>query len=307
MPTIVGVRFKPVTKTYYFLPPKNTRFAVNDPVIVETSRGEELGWVSIESKDISPKEAKGDLKPILRKASPLDLMSLEKHRQKEADALQRCRQKANELNLPMKVVQAEYSYNGKKLLFLFTAEQRVDFRELVRYLVRAFRTRVEMRQIGARDEAKIIDGYGRCGRQLCCASWLTEFHPVSIKMAKAQQLPLAPAEISGACGRLLCCLSYENETYTEIRKTLPRNGTRVKEETHGYGVIRGLNILKETAIVKFEDDTRAEFPVAELTILESKQPHHHAREKQQHKNKKHKPRNDKRDNRQNNSRASKRK
>jgi len=272
MPTIVGVRFKPVTKTYYFLPPKDTRFTVNDPVIVETSRGEELGWVSIESKDISQKEAKGNLKPILRKASPLDLMSLEKYRQEEAEALRRCKEKVNDLNLPMKVVQAEYSYNGKKLLFLFTAEQRVDFRELVRYLVRAFRTRVEMRQIGARDEAKIIDGYGRCGRQMCCSSWLTEFHPVSIKMAKAQQLPLAPAEISGACGRLLCCLSYENETYTEIRKTLPRNGTRVKEETHGYGVIRGLNILKETAIVKFEDDTRVEFPVSELTIVDSKQP-----------------------------------
>jgi len=284
MPTIVGVRFKPVTKTYYFLPPKDTQFSVNDPVIVETSRGEELGWVSIEHKDISPKEAKGDLKPILRKASPLDLMSLEKYRQGEADALQRCRQKVNELNLPMKVVQAEYSYNGKKLLFLFTAEQRVDFRELVRYLVRAFRTRVEMRQIGARDEAKIIDGYGRCGRQLCCASWLTEFHPVSIKMAKTQQLPLAPAEISGACGRLLCCLSYENETYLEIRKTLPKNGTRVKEETHGYGVIRGLNILKKTAIVKFEDDTRAEFPVADLTILDNKQPHH-TQEKRGQKNK----------------------
>lgn len=282
MPTIVGVQFKPVTKTYYFLPPKNTRFAVSDPVIVETSRGEELGWVSIESKDISQKEAKGDLKPILRKASPLDLMSLEKYRSEENTALERCRQKVNELNLPMKVVQAEYSYNGKKLLFLFTAEQRVDFRELVRYLVRAFRTRVEMRQIGARDEAKIIDGYGRCGRQLCCASWLTEFHPVSIKMAKNQQLPLAPAEISGACGRLLCCLSYENETYVEIRKTLPRNGTRVKEETHGYGVIRGLNILKQSAIVKFEDDTRAEFPVSDLTILENK-PHQRSQEKRHHK------------------------
>lgn len=306
MPTIVGVRFKPVTKTYYFLPPKDTRFALNDPVIVETSRGQELGWVSIESKEISQKEAKGNLKPILRKASPLDLMSLEKYHQQEAEALQRCKDKANELNLPMKIVQAEYSYNGKKLLFLFTAEQRIDFRELVRYLVRAFRTRVEMRQIGARDEAKIIDGYGRCGRQMCCSSWLTEFHPVSIKMAKTQQLPLAPAEISGACGRLLCCLSYENETYTELKKTLPRNGTHVKEETHGYGVIRGLNILKETAIVKFEDDTRGEFPVTELTIIENRRPQR-AQEKKQHETQKGNQENKKRHGRKNGSRRPKRK
>lgn len=267
MPTVVGVRFKPVTKTYYFLPPNNeTPLAFQDPVIVQTSRGEELGWVSLEAKNISGSEAKGELKSVLRKATSLDLMNMEKYRAQEAGALEKCRQKVVDLNLPMKVVRAEYSYNGSKLLFLFVAEQRVDFRELVRYLVRVFRTRIEMRQIGARDEAKILDGYGRCGRQLCCSSWLTEFHPVSIRMAKNQQLPLAPTEISGACGRLLCCLAYENDMYTEARKSLPRNGTHMIHAEHGEGVIKGLNILGRQAIVSFEGGKRIEVPVDDLWL-----------------------------------------
>ncbi len=267
MPTVVGVRFKPVTKTYYFLPISGEELPkLKDPVIVQTSRGQELGWISMETKEVSSKETKGDLKRILRRATPLDLMNLEKYRAQEPDALEKCRQKVAELHLPMKVVRAEYSYDGSKLLFLFTAEQRVDFRELVRALVRIFRARVEMRQIGARDEAKIIDGYGRCGRQLCCSSWLTEFHPVSIRMAKNQQLPLAPTEISGACGRLLCCLAYENDTYSEVRRQLPRTGTRVTHPEHGKGVIKGLNILKESAIVIFEEGLRAEVPVEDLLL-----------------------------------------
>ncbi len=267
MPTVVGVRFKPVTKTYFFLPPSDEDLPrLKDPVIVQTSRGKELGWISMEAKEIPASETKGELKPILRKATPLDLMSLEKYRAREAEALEKCRQKVAELHLPMKVIRAEYSFDGSKLLFLFTAEQRVDFRELVRALVRSFRTRVEMRQIGARDEAKIIDGYGRCGRQLCCSSWLTEFHPVSIRMAKNQQLPLAPTEISGACGRLLCCLAYEDDTYKEIRKRLPKVGTHVTHEEHGKGIIKGLNILKEHAIVMFEGGVRAEVPVDSLLL-----------------------------------------
>lgn len=273
MPTVVGVRFKPVTKTYYFLPVAGEEPPhLKDPVIVQTSRGQELGWISMEAKEIPASETKGDLKPILRKATPLDLMSLEKYRAREPEALAKCREKVAELNLPMKVIRAEYSYDGSKLLFLFTAEQRVDFRELVRVLVRSFRTRVEMRQIGARDEAKIIDGYGRCGRQLCCSSWLTEFHPVSIRMAKNQQLPLAPTEISGACGRLLCCLAYEDDTYKEIRKRLPKVGTHVTHVEHGKGVIKGLNILKEHAIVIFEAGGRLEVPVTELLLPGQKPP-----------------------------------
>ncbi len=265
MPNVVGVKFKPVTKTYYFLPAADQSLRLQDPVIVETTRGEELGWISMEPRHVPDSEVKGTLKPILRKATSLDLMSLEKHRTQETRALKKCKEKVAELGLPMKVVQAEYSYDGSKLLFLFTSEQRVDFRELVRFLVRSFHTRVEMRQIGARDEAKIMDGYGRCGRQLCCSSWLTEFHPVSIRMAKNQQLPLAPTEISGVCGRLLCCLAYEDNTYTEIRKTLPKVGSRV-ETPQGFGKIKGLNILKESAIVQLEDENRVELPVEQLII-----------------------------------------
>lgn len=268
MPDVIGVRFKPVTKTYYFLPLKDETLLVKDPVIVETSRGEELGWVSMEAKHIPDQEIKSALKPVVRKATPLDLMTMEEHRAQEATAIEKCRKKVLEMNLPMKVVQAEYSYDGSKLLFSFSAEQRVDFRELVRYLVRSTHTRVEMRQIGARDEAKIIDGYGRCGRQLCCSSWLTEFHPVSIRMAKNQQLPLAPTEISGACGRLLCCLAYEDKMYTDMRKDLPRNNTIV-ETPQGTGKIRGLNILKQSAIIEFEDNTRAEVIIEDIKSLET--------------------------------------
>ncbi len=266
MPTVVGVRFKPVTKIYHFLPLPDVELKRNDPVIVETSRGEELGWIAMEATDLPAEKTRGNLKPILRRATPLDLMELQKHRAMEDAALEKCRQKVAELGLPMKVIQAEYTYNGSKLLFLFTAEQRVDFRQLVRYLVRAFRTRIEMRQIGARDEAKIMDGYGRCGRQLCCSSWLTEFHPVSIRMAKNQDLPLAPTEISGLCGRLLCCLAYENDMYTELRRTLPKVGTQVETE-HGPGKVKGLNILKQTVIVETAEATRVELPASEIQTI----------------------------------------
>ena len=268
MPNIVGVRFKPVTKIYYFLPLADTPLKVADPVIVKTSKGQELGWIAIEPKHVPGKEIKGTLKPVLRKATPLDLIKMEEYKALEAEALEKCKQLVAKTNLPMKAIQAEYSYDGSKLLFLFTAEQRVDFRDLVRNLVRTFRTRVEMRQIGARDEAKIIDGYGRCGRRLCCSSWLTDFHPVSIRMAKNQNLPLAPTEISGLCGRLLCCLAYEDDMYKAVRKTLPRTGSIV-ETPEGKGRIRGLNILKETAIVALDNDTRIEIPVSEIEVIKS--------------------------------------
>lgn len=266
MPNVVGVKFKPVTKTYYFLPLDEEALKLHDPVIVLTSRGEELGWISMELKEVPEQDVKGSLKSIVRKATPADLNKTEEHRSLEETALKKCKQKVIEMNLPMKIVEAEYSYDGSKLLFAFSSEQRVDFRELVRYLVRSTHARVEMRQIGARDEAKIIDGYGRCGRQLCCASWLTEFHPVSIRMAKNQQLPLSPTEISGACGRLLCCLAYEDKMYTEMRQELPRNGT-VVTTAQGEGKVRGVNILKQSIIVEFENEITTEFPMEEIGIV----------------------------------------
>jgi len=266
MPEIVGIRFKPVTKVYYFDPGRFQDLAENDPVIVETARGEELGWVTIPCRAVPDEEIKGTLKPITRRATPLDLSLMEEYRAREQQAVEKCREKVDELGLPMKVVRAEYSFNGRRLMFAFASEQRVDFRELVRVLARSFKTRIEMKQIGARDEAKLIGGYGRCGRDLCCTTWLTEFHPVSIKMAKQQELPLAPSEISGLCGRLLCCLAYENEQYSESRRTLPKIGTQVKTP-HGEGVIVGLNVLTESAVVELQNELSVEVNADEVQAI----------------------------------------
>jgi cell fate regulator YaaT (PSP1 superfamily) len=263
MPEIVGVRFKAVTKVYYFGPGDFRDLAKNDPVIVETMRGEELGWVEIPLKTVPDEEIKGKLKPVVRRANPVDLAQMEEHRRREGQALDRCRQKAAELGLPMKVIRAEYGFDGRRLLFAFTSEQRVDFRELVRVLARSFKTRIEMKQIGARDEAKLIGGYGRCGRELCCSTWLTEFHPVSIKMAKQQDLPLAPSEISGLCGRLLCCLAYENEQYVGFRQSVPKVGTQVVTP-QGEGVIVGLNVLTESALVELQNELTVEVKASEV-------------------------------------------
>ncbi len=257
MPEIVGIRFNPVTKVYYFGPGEFRDLAENDPVIVETARGEELGWVEIPLSVVPDEEIKGTLKPIMRRATPVDLALWGEYRAREAQALDKCRAKAAELELPMKVVRAEYSFNGRRLLFAFISEQRVDFRELVRALARSFKTRIEMKQIGARDEAKLIGGYGRCGRELCCSTWLTEFHPVSIRMAKQQDLPLAPSEISGLCGRLLCCLAYENDQYAAFKQALPKVGSEVATP-HGQGVIVGLNVLTESAVVELQGELTVE-------------------------------------------------
>ncbi len=263
MPEIVGVRFKPVTKVYYFNPGGFRDLAENDGVVVETARGEELGWVEIPLRLVPNEEIKGTLKAIVRRATPVDLALMEEYRGREAQALAKCRDKVAELGLPMKVVRAEYSFDGRRLLFAFTSEQRVDFRELVRALARSFKTRIEMKQIGARDEAKLIGGYGRCGRELCCATWLNEFHPVSIKMAKQQDLPLAPSEISGLCGRLLCCLAYENDQYAEFKQALPRIGTQVIT-SHGKGVIVGLNVLTESALVELQSELTVEVKASDV-------------------------------------------
>jgi cell fate regulator YaaT (PSP1 superfamily) len=273
MPEVVGIRFKSVAKVYYFGPGKIRDLMENDPVIVETARGEELGWVAMPLKAVPDEEIKGKLKPIIRRATPVDLAMMEEFRGRVAQALERCREKVAELGLPMKVVRAEYSFNGRRLLFAFTSEQRVDFRELVRTLARSFKTRIEMKQIGARDEAKLIGGYGRCGRELCCTSWMTEFHSVSIKMAKQQDLPLAPSEISGPCGRLLCCLAYENDQYAEIQRALPKVGTQVVTP-HGKGVIVGLNVLTESAVVELQSELTVEVKADELQqVPQSERPH----------------------------------
>jgi cell fate regulator YaaT (PSP1 superfamily) len=268
MPEIVGVRFRPVTKIYYFDPQSLKPLDIDTWVIVETSRGLELGLVAQPPHDVPNREIKGSLKRVVREATPVDLLQAEHYRSREAVALEKCNELAHKLKIPIKGLKADYSFDGARLVFSFAAEQRVDFRDLVKELTRFFETRIEMKQVGARDETKILDGYGRCGRRLCCSSWLTEFHSVSIRMAKQQGLPLAPAEISGLCGRLLCCLAYENEQYEKIRKTLPKVNSQVKTPQGIIGVVRGLNVIKETVLIAAEElEGYVELPVSEIEVV----------------------------------------
>ena len=251
MPLVIGVRFEPAAKVYYFDPAGFENLTVGEYVIVDTARGEEVGKVVIAPREVSDQEIVGRLKGIQRQATALDLSQLATYRYKEQEALERCSQKAKEYNLPMKVVRAEYNYDGSRLVFFFVAETRVDFRELVRDLAQTFKAHIELRQIGVRDEAKLIGGIGRCGLTLCCATWLTDFNPVSIKMAKQQDLPLSPMEISGVCGRLLCCLAYENEAYTAAKARLPKQGEMI-DTAHGRGKIVQVNVIKESVQVELE-------------------------------------------------------
>ena len=198
-----------------------------------------------------------------------DLLQAQQYRSREAEALKTADEIANELKVPIKVLSADYSYDGSRLIVSFSAEQRVDFRDLAKQLARSLETRIELKQVGARDETKILDGYGRCGRRLCCSSWLTEFHPVSIRMAKNQSLPLAPSEISGLCGRLLCCLAYENEQYTDIKNRLPPVGSKIKMTDGRVGLVRGLNVLKESVLVEFDaEEPPLEVDAQTVEVLE---------------------------------------
>ena len=273
MPKVVGVRFKPVTKIYYFDPTHFSDLAVDDHVIVETARGLELGLIVLPIRTVPKGEIKGKLKRVIRRATPVDLLNAEKHKTHETQAINKCNELISKMNIPIKVLQANYNFDGSRLLFSFISEQRVDFRDLVKELARSLRTRIEMKQVGARDETKIIDGYGRCGRRLCCSSWLTEFHPVSIRMAKNQGLPLAPSEISGLCGRLLCCLAYEDKFYAEVKKQLPRVNSQIKTKEGLVGTVRGLNVVKETLLLEtVEGESYVEVPVDDLDREQKEKP-----------------------------------
>ncbi|MCB0091028.1 MAG: stage 0 sporulation family protein [Caldilineaceae bacterium] len=263
MPTVVGVAFKPVTKVYHFESNGLFDLSHNEYVIVDTSRGQEVAQIVEPPHIIDDKEVVGEIKRVVRRASPWDLVQKDQWLNKEREALAVCRHKASEYKLKIKVVSCEYNFNGGRLVIYFAADNRIDFRNLVRELAKIFRTRVEMRQIGVRDEAKLLDGVGKCGRQLCCTSWLREFTPVSIRMAKNQQLPLNPDEISGVCGRLLCCLSYEDATYKEQNRKMPKLGAEVITP-QGGGRVRHIHPLKETVTVMLETGVLTEFPVAEL-------------------------------------------
>lgn len=221
MPIVIGVRFRPAGKIYYFDPDKY-EIKTNDKVIVETARGIEFGHVVVGSREISEEDIVQPLKKVLRVATEEDCAQVKVNETKEKEAFQICLEKIAEHNLPMKLIEVEYTFDNSKIIFFFTAEGRVDFRELVKDLASIFRTRIELRQIGVRDEAKMLGGIGACGRVLCCHSFLGEFDPVSIKMAKEQNLSLNPAKISGICGRLMCCLKYENDVYVECNKGLEK-------------------------------------------------------------------------------------
>jgi cell fate regulator YaaT (PSP1 superfamily) len=262
MPTVVGVKFRNSAKVYYF-GPGDLEPEVEEYVIVETVRGQEAGTIAFTPREVPEQEIPGRLKAILRRATALDLTQMEQYQQQEPEALAICREKVGEFGLPMKVILSEYSFDGSYLTFYFTAEKRVDFRALVKELARTFKARIELRQVGVRDEVRLLGGYGLCGRSHCCSTWMTEFRPISIRMAKQQDLPLSPMEISGVCGRLLCCLAYENDFYGEVKRRMPRRGSQVVTP-QGTGQVVGHNVLQESVDVRLAGDVVSSFPLGEV-------------------------------------------
>ena len=251
MVEIISVRFKEGGKHYYFNP-NGARFQPGEGVIVETTRGTEFGECVQGNTPIDEMELTAPLRPVLRRATPEDELTREKNKEKEAKALEICQQKILEHGLEMKLVDAEWSFEGNKVLFFFTAEGRVDFRALVKDLASAIHARIELRQIGVRDEAKMLGGLGICGRPFCCSQFLDEFQPVSIKMAKTQNLSLNPTKISGTCGRLMCCLKYEQHAYEEAAKNMPKNESFV-DTPDGVGNISAVDLLREEVTVRLDN------------------------------------------------------
>lgn len=265
MVNVVGVRFKSVGKIYYF-DPENIEIKKGDSVIVETSRGVEFGSVVLANKEISEDEIVAPLKKVLRKATDDDIKIMIDNKEKEKQAFAKCAKKIEEHRLEMKLVDVEYTFDHNKILFYFTADGRIDFRELVRDLASLFKTRIELRQIGVRDEAKMLGGIGICGRPLCCSLYLGEFEPVSIKMAKEQSLSLNPTKISGTCGRLMCCLKNEQEAYEDLIKRTPHTGSVVKTPD-GKGVVASVNLLKSLVNVSLDIDGEKEIKEYKLSDI----------------------------------------
>lgn len=255
MINVVGVKFRNAGKVYYF-DPGNYEVSPGDNVIVETARGMEFGTVVLGPTEVPPGDVVQPLKKILRKADEKDIARNEDNQKKKAKAMQLCQEKIGKHKMDMKLVDVEYTFDNTKIIFYFTSEGRVDFRDLVKDLAGVFRMRIELRQIGVRDEAKLIGGIGHCGKGLCCHEWLTDFQPVSIKMAKVQNLSLNPTKISGICGRLMCCLNYENSVYAELRKGMPDVGEKVRIP-EGLAVVWETNILEnkvKTRLIVEEED-----------------------------------------------------
>jgi cell fate regulator YaaT (PSP1 superfamily) len=262
MPEVVGVRFKRAGKLYYF-DPAGIDLDVGDWVVMDTGRGPELGHVAIAPKQVPDNDITEPLKPVMRKAEEEDLNKRSESAPKEQKILDRCREISAKLGLPMKFISANYNLDYSRVTICFSAEGRVDFRDLLKEITSTVKSRIELRQVGPRDEAKIVGGYGRCGLPLCCTTHLSEFTPVSIRMAKEQDLPLNPAKISGICGRLLCCLGYESAQYHSLKENLPPAGQQVNTPM-GTAMVIGGNPLKQTVVVKFESEATAELPVSDI-------------------------------------------
>ena len=281
MVKIVGVRFRNAGKVYYF-DPKDYKIKPGDHVIVETARGIEYGTVTGKVQEISEEKVVQPLKTVVRVANGEDDARAQRNREKEREAMAICKEKIRKHNLEMKLIDAEYTFDNNKVLFYFTADGRIDFRELVKDLAAVFRTRIELRQIGVRDETKILGGIGICGRQLCCSSFLSEFAPVSIKMAKEQNLSLNPTKISGVCGRLMCCLKNEEETYEYLNSKLPAVGDTVTTQSGRQGEVASVNVLRQKVkiLVDVDDEKELqEYAVDELQFKPRKK-----KEKNQDKN-----------------------
>ena len=273
MVKVIGVRFRQAGKIYYFSPGK-LKIQTGDHVIVETARGLEYGYVVIGNKEVDDSKVVQPLKSVLRMATEQDTRQAEENKEKEKEAFKICLEKIRKHKLEMKLIDVEYTFDNNKVLFYFTADGRIDFRELVKDLAAVFRTRIELRQIGVRDETKIVGGIGICGRPLCCASYLSEFIPVSIKMAKEQNLSLNPTKISGVCGRLMCCLKYEEDTYEELNGRLPNIGDYVTTDDGLKGEVHSVSILRQLVkvIVTVNNDEKEirEYKVDQLKFRPKK-------------------------------------
>lgn len=276
MINIIGVRFRNVGKVYYFNP-KSFPIKPGDHVIVETARGVEYGTVVLGPKKVTDDQVVQPLKDVIRIATPKDDVRAEQNRAKEKEAYQICVRKIRERELEMKLIDVEYTFDNNKVLFYFTADGRIDFRELVKDLASIFKTRIELRQIGVRDETKILGGMGICGRGLCCHTYLSEFVPVSIKMAKEQNISLNPTKISGVCGRLMCCLKNEQETYEYLNKKLPNIGDHVTTPEGLRGEVQSVNVLRQ--LVKVVVDVNDEKEIREYAVDELRFKPHARKEK----------------------------
>ena len=272
MAEVIGVKFKDVGKSYYF-DPEGVKVEEGTWVVVKTARGEECGVVAISNKEVGEEEIVKPLKSIVRIATKEDIARMEENKEKEKQAFEICEKKIAAHKLEMKLVDVEYTFDNSKILFYFTADGRVDFREIVKDLASVFKTRIELRQIGVRDEAKMLGGIGICGREQCCSSFLGDFQPVSIKMAKEQGLSLNPAKISGTCGRLMCCLKYEQDVYEDLLKNTPKIGAYI-ETPDGRGIVEDMNVLTGNLVVRLDKNKEGapkNYFKGEVTIIKDAQ------------------------------------